>query len=362
MNCMGSGGGATLIGGIRVADWALGLTYGAMLLVGFLLIASSVRAVFQSLMASSEGPGDERVILEARPNASEDPRSFFTSSKANGWSFRRPLWTNYQSPFFLLRQSRQNKLPAAFGHQIRGLLSSRPNELTGAPTNRFSWLPQSGLGKLPAAFGPQILALSESLSSTTGPGLASFRKDYGQFIDGLSHNGRPVHAAVFNENEVRAAAGLTMALGAAAFVYAFFAKAYLPIQVVTTIFFFEFLVRVTFGLRYSPMGMLAHWMTQRQPPQWVSAKPKRFAWTLGLIMSLAMTIITISGIRGPLPLTICLLCLTLMWLEAVLGLCLGCEIHRLLVRRGWIVKDDAFEICAHGACSVESSSPVGESR
>ena len=52
-----------------------------------------------------------------------------------------------------------------------------------------------------------------------------------------------------------------------------------------------------------------------------------------------MTVITNSGIRGPLPRTICLICLTLMWLESVLGLCVGCEIHALLVRRGWARAD-----------------------
>jgi len=46
-------------------------------------------------------------------------------------------------------------------------------------------------------------------------------------------------------------------------------------------------------------------MTIRQAPDWVSEKPKRFAWTLGLGMTFAMTIITNSGIRGMLPRTIC---------------------------------------------------------
>ena len=76
-------------------------------------------------------------------------------------------------------------------------------------------------------------------------------------------------------------------------------------------------------------------MTFNQPPEWVSAKPKRFAWTLGLAMTFAMTIITNIGIRGTLPRTICLICLTLMWMESALGLCLGCKIHGLMVRRGW---------------------------
>ena len=175
----------------------------------------------------------------------------------------------------------------------------------------------------------------------------------GETIEGLTVDGKRVRAAVVNEHQVRAAAGLTMATGAVAFVYAYFEKRYLPLQVVSTIFFVEFAIRVTAGLKYSPAGIIAGWMTRRVPPDWVSAKPKRFAWTLGMTMSGAMMIITNSGIRGWLPRSICLVCLVLMWFESVLGLCLGCEIHGLLVRRGLVQKDEAFEICAHGACEVK---------
>ena len=148
-------------------------------------------------------------------------------------------------------------------------------------------------------------------------------------------------------------AGLTLALGAITFAYAYFAHIFAPIQIVTTLFFFEFLIRVTIGIRYSPMGLIAYGVIRRRTPRWVSAQPKRFAWTLGLVMSLVMMIITNSGIRGPLPLTICLICLTLMWLEAVLGLCLGCAIHRRLVQLGWMQPDKDFEICTNRSCSVQ---------
>jgi hypothetical protein len=159
-----------------------------------------------------------------------------------------------------------------------------------------------------------------------------------------------LQAPAFNEHEVRAAAGLTLVIGAVAFSYAYFEQNYLLLQIVTVVFFSEFLARLTLGLRRSPAGLVARVLTRRHPPDWVSAKPKRFAWTLGLGMSFAMVVITNSGIRGTLPRTICLICLTLMWMESVLGICLGCEIHGWLVRRGWTSKDPAFEICAHGAC------------
>ena len=181
---------------------------------------------------------------------------------------------------------------------------------------------------------------------------------FGQRISGLTADGRELHAPVFDENQVRAAAGLTMVVGTVAFAYAYFAENYVPLQVASTLFFVEFLMRLTTGLKYSPMGVIARGLTRGQPPEWVSAKPKRFAWTLGVGMAFAMTIITNSGIRGTLPRTICAICLMLMWMESVLGLCVGCKIHALLVRRGWTTKDPAFEVCANGACEIPRQTPV----
>jgi len=156
--------------------------------------------------------------------------------------------------------------------------------------------------------------------------------------------------AAFNEVEVRAAAGLTMVTGAVAFAYAYFDKQYIPLQAVASLYFAEFLIRVTAGLRFSPFGLMAGIITRGRAPEWVSAAPKRFAWSLGLAMAFAMTIITNVGIRGYLPRTICLTCLTLMWMESVLGLCLGCKIHGLLVRRGWT--SFGAELCVECAISA----------
>jgi hypothetical protein len=84
----------------------------------------------------------------------------------------------------------------------------------------------------------------------------------------------------------------------------------------------------------------------------VSAKPKRFAWTLGLAMAAAMTVITNVNIHGYLPRSMCLVCLTLMWMESVVGLCLGCTIYSLMVRRGWRNRDVDIEVCAGGVCEL----------
>ena len=64
---------------------------------------------------------------------------------------------------------------------------------------------------------------------------------FGQHISGLAVDGTELHAPVFNENQVRAAAGLTIVIGAVAFVYAYFDQQYVPLQVVSSLFFVEFL-------------------------------------------------------------------------------------------------------------------------
>jgi Domain of unknown function (DUF4395) len=186
------------------------------------------------------------------------------------------------------------------------------------------------------------------------------KRPYGVILGQPTADGTVFRAGVFNEIEVRAAAGITMALGTYAFVYANFAKYFLPIRLVTTFFFVDFLIRVTVGLHRSPVGIVSRWITRTRPPEWVSAQPKRFAWTLGLVMSAAMTVITNVSIHGVLPRTICLICLALMWLESVLGLCLGCQLYAWLVRRGTIGRNDAYEVCAGGVCAVPAA--LGERR
>jgi len=165
---------------------------------------------------------------------------------------------------------------------------------------------------------------------------------------------RPTDRSLVDERVVRAAAGLTMAAAAVAFAYAFLGKRYLPIQSVTAFFLLEFGLRVGWGLDRSPVGRLASAMVRGGTPQWVSVAPKRFAWSLGMAMSAVMTAITQAHIRGLVPMTICRICLTLMWLEAVLGLCLGCLLHRQLVQRG-LRPPVPDQVCADGACTVEAA-------
>jgi hypothetical protein len=178
------------------------------------------------------------------------------------------------------------------------------------------------------------------------------RRIPGQIVDQPLPDGTILRAPVYNEHEVRTAAGITMMAGIVAFAYAYFEHRFIPIKVVSTFFFVEFVIRVFVGFQYTPTGLVSRALMYRREPQWVSAKPKRFAWTLGMLMAGSMTVITNVNIHGWWPRSICLICIVLMWCEAVLGLCIGCEMYAFLRRRGWVSKDDGIEICAGGVCAA----------
>ncbi len=161
--------------------------------------------------------------------------------------------------------------------------------------------------------------------------------------------------AFVDERRVRAAAGLTMAAGAIAFAVAVLDSTPVLIRIVSLVFAVDFTIRVVDRLEHSPVGFAAGWLVSRRHLQLVSARPKRFAWALGAAMSTTMAVITNLGVRGVVPRTICVICLVLMWAEAVLGLCIGCEIYGALVRRGWIGEQPGFDVCANGVCAIPNS-------
>lgn len=106
--------------------------------------------------------------------------------------------------------------------------------------------------------------------------------------------------------------------------------------------------------RLSPTILLASFLARKQRAVWKPLVPKRYAWSLGAFM-IALCLIFfnpstfadwVNAIAGHtlLPDTrqylsywipsLVFVCVAFMWLEAVLGYCVGCKIHWLLVKLG----------------------------
>lgn len=119
-----------------------------------------------------------------------------------------------------------------------------------------------------------------------------------------------------------------------------------------------------FTSRFSPTIYIASFLARKQPPVWKPLAPKRFAWTIGAtfitvclvffnpdvvaewVNSLAgkQVLPETSNYMSPyIPLVLVWVCLGFMWLEAILGFCVGCKIHALFVKLG-IFKEEC-EAC-----------------
>ena len=179
-------------------------------------------------------------------------------------------------------------------------------------------------------------------------------KDIGQIIPWLQIDGKLAPYWVLNERSIRATAWIMFAVWFFTMMYTFFTQDFTVLKIVVTTFFFDFLVKVLWGPKYSPIAFLGKKLVSNQKPEYVWAIQKRFAWTLGLIMSGSILTISIFlGIKWALPLVLCGTCLGLMWLETSAGICVGCKIYYFLVNKKIIKEPAVRPACPGGSCSLK---------
>ncbi|MBB1033014.1 MULTISPECIES: DUF4395 domain-containing protein [Dietzia] len=108
-----------------------------------------------------------------------------------------------------------------------------------------------------------------------------------------------------------------------------------------------FALRVAGGPRYSPFGRLSvHVLAPRvsSEPKLVAGAPKRFAQTIGLVMSSVALGLFLGGLTGAGVVVLGVLVAAAL-AEAALGFCLGCWMYGQLQRVG-VVSEDACVDCA----------------
>ena len=135
---------------------------------------------------------------------------------------------------------------------------------------------------------------------------------------------------VINERDARASAGIMFLLGILSLFSFILTKNLFWANLFTITFIIEFIFRVFLNPIYSPYMILGSLIVSNQEPDWVEAKPKRFAWILGAILGVIMSYFIIFNIMTPMRLLTCLLCLFLLYMESVFGICLGCIVYKKL--------------------------------
>lgn len=176
----------------------------------------------------------------------------------------------------------------------------------------------------------------------------------GTIILGLTINGTPAPYPVLNERAIRAGAGIMFVLGFFAFMQAFYLREFLYINIFVVVFFIDFFAKVILGPKFSPISRVANLIVSKQQPEYVGAIQKRFAWSIGLLLSGTMMILLFGfGIQGIPNLIICGICLTFMFFETAFGICVGCKIYSALLKAGVLKEPEYRPACPGNVCSID---------
>ena len=181
----------------------------------------------------------------------------------------------------------------------------------------------------------------------------------GQSFDDLTVWGRPARFPVVNERAVRATAGIVMMLAAIAIAIAYFDKNYTPVRIISVLVAADLALRQVAGLTpLSPIGTLGTFLVRNQTPEWVGATQKRFAWALAFAMALLIVILTNAGVHGLGVQLIGFALIGLLWLESVVGFCVGCFIYSRLIKADLIHPEDA-PACGGNSCEIAAPAAAG---
>ncbi len=168
---------------------------------------------------------------------------------------------------------------------------------------------------------------------------------FGEIVDGYD-------IRVLNEREARAGAGILFLFAMISFMNSFLLHEFLITQIFVTVFMVDFFIRVIINPKFAPSLLLGRLIVQNQTPEYVGAPQKRWAWSIGLALSMVMFgLIVVFNIMTPIKIVICVLCLALLFFEAAFGICLGCKIYNFIY-------NNSSKYCPGGNCEIISKDEI----
>jgi hypothetical protein len=116
-------------------------------------------------------------------------------------------------------------------------------------------------------------------------------------------------------------------------------------------FMVDFTIRVI-NPNYAPSMLAGRVFIQNQVPEYVGAEQKRFAWSIGLALSIPMFyLVAIDPQMNPIKIVICVVCLLLLFSESAFSICLGCKIYHFVKKR-------KATNCPGGVCEINEKDEV----
>jgi len=148
-------------------------------------------------------------------------------------------------------------------------------------------------------------------------------KQFGETVAGYN-------IPVLNEREIRASAGILYFFMFLAWMLVIFREDFFLIKLVNTTFLVDFVIRMFISPKYAPSLIIGRLIVGKQTPEYVGAAPKKFAWTIGLVLSsIIFLLLVVMNSTSIITGIICQICLIFLFFEAVFGICLGCKFYPL---------------------------------
>jgi hypothetical protein len=170
---------------------------------------------------------------------------------------------------------------------------------------------------------------------------------FGYYIDGKPYK-------VLNERRMRASAGIMFLFGLIATINGFVLNNYEPIPYVMGGLVINFLIGLFINPMFSPTVLLAWIFVRKQTPIPIGAVQKKFAWSIGLLLSSTIFVLSLLLLNDPsffhtiCPL--CMLCLLMLYLETAFAICVGCKVYDLFIRMKLLPKPKQRPNCMGNSC------------
>jgi len=172
---------------------------------------------------------------------------------------------------------------------------------------------------------------------------------FGEYKNGSSFK-------VLNERVVRGSSGIMLLLGFIAFANAFILKNYYVVPYISGFLALNFLISILINPKFAPINFVSWLFVRKQTPLYIGAIQKRFAWSLGSILTTFIFILSFFLLKDesyfePVCM-LCVICILLLFLETAFGICIGCKLYHLSLRLKLIPKPQEKPNCMGDSCAV----------
>ncbi len=174
---------------------------------------------------------------------------------------------------------------------------------------------------------------------------------FGEYIDDKSYK-------VLNERVIKGSGALMFLIGIIAFINGFVVKNYIVLPYLAGFMMLNFAIGIFINPKFSPTVIIARLLTRKQTPIWVGAIQKKFAWSLGFLLSGSIFVLSLFLLQDEgyfeLLCQLCLLCLLLIFLEMGFGICVGCKLYFLALRVKLLPKPKDNPNCTGDSCDFKT--------